>query len=96
MSERYDLLDRAALSQVFKDPRTLLAFDNLQRTLLRLQDEQTPVLFANLPAAADSMGTRRFILDGSVTLAAGIGTVAAGGGVNFLPVFSDETNWIVG
>ncbi len=50
--------------------------------------------FATLPAGAFGMST--YISDCNQTLAAGIGTAAAGGGANRVPVWHDGTQWIIG
>jgi hypothetical protein len=51
-------------------------------------------VFASLPAAATAgAGARAFITDAT---AATFGTVAAGGGANAVPVWSDGTNWKIG
>jgi hypothetical protein len=50
-----------------------------------------------LPAAGTVGSTARaFVSDANATLAAGIGTTVAAGGANFVPVFSDGANWIIG
>lgn len=62
-------------------------------------DVQGPVRAANytaatLPSAAGSgAGAICFVTDSTQTLAAGIGAVVSGGGANFVPVYSDGTNW---
>ena len=54
----------------------------------------TPVSFANLPSASSAgAGARAFITDGAGTT---FNAVAAGGGANYVPVFSDGTDWRVG
>ena len=50
-----------------------------------------------IPAATGLAGTRAFVSDNANSLASHHGsTAAAGSGANFVPVFSDGTNWIVG
>ena len=49
---------------------------------------------ANLPAAADYKGARTFITDSDPSH--GFGTVVTGGGSQFLPVYSDGTDWRYG
>jgi hypothetical protein len=39
------------------------------------------------------MGARAFVSDANATT---FGTVAAGGGANAVPVYSDGTNWRIG
>jgi hypothetical protein len=52
---------------------------------------------ATLPVAATAgAGTRSFVSDATVTHALGVGTTVAGGGANFVPVYTDGTNWIIG
>ena len=49
---------------------------------------------ATLPAAATvGAGATAFVSDGSVVHAGNSGTVVAGSGANFVPVYSDATNW---
>ena len=48
------------------------------------------------PAATVGAGTKAFVTDSTSTLSSHHGQVVAGGGSNFVPVFSDGTNWIVG
>ena len=56
--------------------------------------QTTPIAFASLPNAATAgAGTRAFITDSNSTTFNGI---AAGGGSNGVPVFSDGINWRVG
>jgi hypothetical protein len=53
----------------------------------------TPSTFAQLPNAVGNTGARAFITDGSTTTFA---ATVAGGGANFVPVYSDGTVWKVG
>jgi len=48
------------------------------------------------PAGTVGAGTRAFVTDSDSTLSAHHGQTVNGGGTNFVPVFSDGTNWIVG
>lgn len=48
---------------------------------------------ATLPAAATYSGGRANVSDATVTTFA---SIVAGGGANFVPVFSDATNWRIG
>jgi hypothetical protein len=48
------------------------------------------------PAGTVGAGTKAFVTDSTSTLSAHHGQVVVGGGTNFVPVFSDGTNWIVG
>ena len=57
----------------------------------------TPTTVALLPAAATAgAGARTFVTDSANTLASHHGQTVAGGGSDFVPVFSDGTNWIIG
>jgi len=51
---------------------------------------------ATLPAAAGLAGARSHVSDSNAALAAGHGNVVAAGGANFVPVYSDGTNWRIG
>lgn len=53
----------------------------------------TPTTFAQLPNAVGNTGARAFITDGSTST---FGATVAGGGANFVPVYSNGTNWKVG
>ena len=55
--------------------------------------QTSPTTFAQLPNAVGNTGARAFITDCNV---ATFGTAAAGGGANFVPVYSDGTDWRVG
>jgi hypothetical protein len=56
-----------------------------------------PTTVGALTAAATvGAGTKAFVTDSTSTLSAHHGQVVVGGGNNFVPVFSDGTNWIVG
>lgn len=56
-----------------------------------------PTTVGALTAAATvGAGTKAFVTDSANTLSSHHGQVVAGGGSNFVPVFSDGTNWIVG
>lgn len=54
---------------------------------------QSTYTFATLPTPA--AGMTAFISDGSVVHAGNSGTVAAGGGANFVPVYYDGSDWRV-
>lgn len=61
-----------------------------------LQGVATPIIIgvAGLPPAARlGAGARAFAVDATVTT---LGTVAVGGGTNFVPVYSDGTVWRIG
>ena len=58
--------------------------------------KSTVYTVATLPVAATTAGQRSFVSDATATHAAGIGTTVTGGGANFVPVYSDGTNWIIG
>lgn len=52
---------------------------------------------AQLPVAAvANAGWRGTVTNSNAALTAGIGAVAAGGGANVVPVFSDGVNWRIG
>ena len=54
----------------------------------------TPVTFSALPSAADAgAGARAFITDANTTV---FGAQVGGGGITYMPVFSNGTNWYVG
>lgn len=56
-----------------------------------------PKTVATLTVAATAgAGPRSFVNDASATMAAGIGTVVAGGGTNKVPVYCDGANWLIG
>jgi hypothetical protein len=55
--------------------------------------QTTPSTFAQLPNAVGNTGARAFITDGST---ATFGATVAGGGSNFVPVYSNGTVWKVG
>jgi hypothetical protein len=57
----------------------------------------TPTTVSALIAAATvGAGTKAFVTDSTSTLSSHHGQTVVGGGSNFVPVFSDGTNWIVG
>jgi len=52
---------------------------------------------ATLPSAATrGAGAAAFVSDSNATHAAGLGNTVVGGGANFVPVYSDGTNWKIG
>lgn len=52
---------------------------------------------ATLPAAGTvGLGTMAFVTDSNATLAAGHGNTVVGGGANITPVWSNNSNWIIG
>jgi hypothetical protein len=56
-----------------------------------------PTTVSALTAAATvGAGTKAFVTDSTSTLSSHHGQAVVGGGTNFVPVFSDGTNWIVG
>ena len=56
-----------------------------------------PTTVGALTAAATvGAGTKAFVTDSTSTLSSNHGQAVVGGGTNFVPVFSDGTNWIVG
>ena len=59
--------------------------------------KQATTVVASLTAPATvGAGAHHFVTDANATMAAGIGAVVAGGGANFVPVYSDGTNWRIG
>ena len=57
----------------------------------------TPTTVAALPAASTAgAGARTFVTDSDNSLSSHHGQTVIGGGSNFVPVYSDGTNWIVG
>lgn len=55
------------------------------------------VAVGRLPvAAAGNAGYRCFVSDATVVASGNFGAVVAGGGGNFVPVYSDGTNWRIG
>lgn len=58
--------------------------------------KSTVYTVATLPVAATTAGQRSFVSDATASHAAGIGATVTGGGANFVPVYSDGTNWIIG
>lgn len=56
-----------------------------------------PRTVETLPSAATAgAGARGWVTDATQTHTAGIGAIVAGGGSNFVPVYSDGTNWRIG
>lgn len=53
-------------------------------------------LVETFPANLSGAGARIFVSDSVATYAAGVGSIVVGGGTNFVPVYSDGTNWRVG
>ena len=56
----------------------------------------TTTVSALTAAATVGAGTKAFVTDSTSTLSSHHGQTVVGGGTNFVPVFSDGTNWIVG
>lgn len=55
-----------------------------------------PFTVATLPSASVSgIGSETYVTDANTTYAAGLGTVVAAGGSNFVRVTSNGTNWII-
>lgn len=55
------------------------------------------VTVGTLPSAStEAAGTHRYVTDSNATMAAGLGNIVAGGGANFVRVYSDGTNWRIG
>jgi len=55
--------------------------------------QQTGVTVSALPAAGTNRGSRAFVTDATAT---SFYSIVAGTGTNFVPVFSDGTNWRIG
>jgi len=64
-------------------------FNNVVANTVRTQT----TTFSQLPNAVGNAGARAFISDCTVNT---FGAVAAGGGINQVPVYSNGTNWLVG
>ena len=82
-----------------------IALTRDQANVLKITDGSTgtgylkliPTTVGALTAAATvGAGTKAFVTDSANTLSSHHGQTVAGGGSNFVPVFSDGTNWIVG
>jgi hypothetical protein len=54
------------------------------------------VTLATLPTAASVPGARAMIADSSVAASGNFGAIAATGGANIVPVFSDGVDWLIG
>jgi hypothetical protein len=57
--------------------------------------QSTVVAFSALPAAT-TPGLRAFINNGNLAAVGNFGAQVAGGGANYVPVFSDGANWCIG
>jgi hypothetical protein len=51
--------------------------------------------YSNLPSASPA-GRKAFINDGNLPAIGNFGSIVSGSGVNFVPVYSDGTNWRIG
>jgi hypothetical protein len=74
-------------------------------TILSLSDSgvlTSPVVMtgvttvAALPLVAGMAGARSFVSDSTVTASGNFGAVVIGGGANFVPVYCDGTDWLIG
>jgi hypothetical protein len=54
------------------------------------------VTLATLPNPVGVPGARAMIADSSVAAVGNFGAIAAAGGSNIVPVFSNGTNWLIG
>ena len=54
------------------------------------------VILGGLPSAVSVTGARAIISDSNVPAVGNFGVIAAGGGSDIVPVFSDGTNWLIG
>lgn len=74
-----------------------LATADADKIALTVPQKLPTFIVSGLPAAGTiGSGGRAFVTDATQTLAAGIGTVVAGTGANFVPVYSDGANWRIG
>jgi hypothetical protein len=55
----------------------------------------SPFTVSTLPAASTGL-QRYFVSDSTLAMAGNAGAIAAGGGTNTVPVYSDGTNWRIG
>lgn len=53
------------------------------------------VTYSNLPEMPNT-GNKAFVTDSSVPASGNFGNIVSGGGVNFVPVYYDGTNWRIG
>jgi len=51
---------------------------------------------STLPSAGSVLGARAMIFNSSVAASGNFGAIAAAGGSNIVPVFSDGVNWLIG
>jgi hypothetical protein len=58
--------------------------------------KRTSYTVATLPAASLGDGMETYVTDSNATLAAGHGAVVAGGGSNYVPVYSRGGQWLIG
>jgi hypothetical protein len=58
--------------------------------------KRTAYTVATLPAASLGDGMETYVTDSNATLAAGHGDVVAGGGSNYVPVYSRGGSWLIG
>jgi hypothetical protein len=58
--------------------------------------KRTSYTVATLPAASLGDGMETYVTDSNATLAAGHGNVVAGGGSNYVPVYSRGGQWLIG
>jgi hypothetical protein len=58
--------------------------------------KRTSYTVATLPAASLGDGMETYVTDSNATLAAGHGNVVAGGGSNYVPVYSRGGSWRIG
>jgi hypothetical protein len=81
------------IAQSGSPQENLLSYNPIDGSILYANTILTPnVAFANLPNVTIS-GTRLFVNDANTTT---FYAVVGGGGSNYVPVFSDGTNWRVG
>lgn len=69
---------------------------NLSGVLSAGYTQTVPRLVSQLAAASGNSGRRTFVTDATVAHAAGLGTVVAGGGANFVPVYCTGADWRIG
>jgi hypothetical protein len=69
------------------------------QTIITQKGQVTPPTYtvAGLPTpTAANSGFRAQVTDSNATMAAGIGTAVTEGGTNFVPVYCDGTQWLIG
>jgi len=94
--KRFDLDAGSRITDFIEDDPTLIPGDVAGTTsgYSTYNGRDVPRTVATLdPPLA---GSRAFVADATVTLAAGIGTVVVGGSTNGVPVVANGTSWLIG